>query len=114
MHPELTDAQYSQLSEFVQALSERNSEILQARFHLSDVIIAEVYELAAYYFDASAVLSIPPKINGACARPSIMVYDTGDGDLAIDCDLLENEAPCEAYLHVRFEQDRLIYGYIKS
>jgi len=110
----LNDAQYSQLEKFVRALSQRDSETLQTHFQLSDVVIAEVYERVEFYFDHATILSVPPRINCALQGPSIAVYDFGDGDLAVDCDLLGNGSPCDAYVHVLFEKDVLVYEYMKS
>ncbi len=114
LNSQLNEAQYSHLEEFVRALSQRDSETLKTQFRLSDTVVAEAYERVDFYFDHTATLSVPPRINSTHQGPSIVVYAFGDGDLAVDCDLLENGSPCDAYVHVMFEKDVLIYEYMKS
>lgn len=49
--------------------------------------------------------------------PLITIYDTGDGDIVVECFILVNNDPSEAILHVSFfahSPDKLIYEFIDS
>lgn len=112
----LNDKRYELLREFVQALSSRDSGTLQEDFDLTSVMILEIYELISVYFmDGSAISISPPEHHTAGdSIPSMTTYDYGDGDVAVECYLLEDGEPSEAILNVHFEKDNLIYGFINS
>ena len=108
------------LSEFIKAISENDTKTLSTKFGLPHAVILEIQDLLPIYFHAGAILSAPPlgnqdsQVNKA---PLITVYDTGDGDIAVECFILENNEPSEAILHVSFSASNpntLSYEFIDS
>ena len=112
MHEE----RYELLRKFVQALSDRDSNTLGEVFDLTPVMISEIYELLPIYLMEGATLSICSRTESATAEewPLLTTYDCGDGDIAVDCYILEDGMPSEAILHVCFVKGELIYGFINS
>lgn len=112
----MDDKRYELLRKFVQAISDRDSTTLQEDFDLTSVMILEIYELLPVYFLEGAAISIPPPAHDAADDliPLMNTYDRGDGDIAVECYLLEDGEPSEAVLHVHFEKGNLIYGFINS
>lgn len=111
---------HAQLSDFITAVSEKNTKALSTQFGLSHAVILGIYDLLPVYFSTGTTLSAPPldsqhiQVNKA---PLITVYDTGEGDMAIECFILENDEPSEAILHVSFfasSPNTLIYEFIDS
>ncbi|MBF8644719.1 MULTISPECIES: hypothetical protein [Pseudomonas] len=120
MPANLDTNKHALLSGFIKAISENDTKTLSTKFGLSHAVILEIQDLLPIYFHAGAILSAPPlgsqdsQVNKA---PLITVYDTGDGDIAVECFILENNEPSEAILHVSFSASNpntLSYEFIDS
>ncbi len=120
MPASLDTNKHALLSEFIKAISEFDTKTLSTKFSLPHAVILEINDLLPIYFHAGATLSAPPLGNQdtqANKAPLITVYDTGDGDIAVECFILENNEPSEAILHVSFSasnSNTLSYEFIDS
>lgn len=115
----LDSTKYTQLNNFIYAISARDTATLASQFALSRKIIPEIYKQIPTYFSTSSKLSAPPNTQNPDKTdiPLLTIYDTGDGDIAVECFILENNEPSEAILHVSFfahSPDKLIYEFIDS
>ncbi len=119
MSQSLERTQHAQLSKFIKAISARDTATLASQFALSQKIISEIYELIPTYFSTKLKLSAPPNTQNPekTNTPLTTIYDTSDGDIAVECFIFENNEPSEAILHVSFfahSPDKLIYEFIDS
>lgn len=119
MPPVLDSTKHTQLNNFINAISARDTTTLASHFSLSQKIISEIYDLIPTYFSTNSKLSAPPNTQSTYKTniPLITIYDTGDGDIAVECFIFENNEPSEAILHVSFfahSPDKLIYEFIDS
>lgn len=119
MPPALDSTKYTQLNNFIDAISARDTATLASQLALSRKIISEIYKQIPTYFSTSSKLSAPPNTQNPDKTdiPLLTIYDTGDGDIAVECFIPENNEPSEAILHVSFfahSPDKLIYEFIDS
>lgn len=116
MEATINSHQYSELADFIAALSTRDRDALQTRFQLPALVINEMFELIDSYYTVGTLLTAPRQDDSDALWIVVdpHVEDPDPSVWSVECRMLADGKEGEAVLHVEFHADALVYRYIGS